>query len=204
LGHGSENRVQVLILTFGTIAWSQSMRSILIATVVVLVVPSLRASEKVENPFKKTKVGDWVEYKMTSPTIEGKTKMTVVAKDDKELTYEVSSTLSFMGKETQAPVQKIKVDLTKNYDPDVIANLKSKDTKIEKVGEGKEKVKVGDKEFDTKWTKLKTSTTVNRITINGEYKMWYSKDVPMSGMVKMETTTSNVTTTVELIGWGSK
>jgi hypothetical protein len=78
----------------------------------VIVVPA-----EEENPFKKANIGDWAEFKLTGSSGEGKTKMTVVAKDDKELTYEVATTYSVGGKEKTVPVQKVKIDLTKPYDP---------------------------------------------------------------------------------------
>jgi hypothetical protein len=158
-----------------------------------------------EDPYKKAKVSDWIEYKMTGTNnIEGKTKMTVVAKDDKELTFEITGTFSFMGKETAIPVQKQKIDLTKSYDPIVAANLKGSGVKIDKVGEGKEKLKVGDKEFDTKWTKLKATTTVNNVTVVNDYQMWFAANVPLSGLVRMDTTSPGFTSKLELIGSGSK
>jgi hypothetical protein len=52
-----------------------------------------------DNPYKKAKIGDWIEYRLTG-TIQGTTKMTVVAKDDKEVSLEVTGTYSFMGMET--------------------------------------------------------------------------------------------------------
>lgn len=157
-----------------------------------------------DNPFRKAKVGDWAEYKMTGPNVAGTTKMTIVAKDDKEVTYEVTAKFSAFGRETTAPVQKIKVDLTKSYDPVMAANLKQNNVKIEKVGEGSEKIQAAGKEFDAKWTKLKATTTVNNVPIVSEFKMWFSKDVPVSGLIKMESTTAAFTTTVELVGSGSK
>ena len=168
-------------------------------------VPALLGADE-ENPLKKAKVGDWVEYKMTGTNnVAGKTKMVVIAKDDKEVTYEITGTFSFMGKETVAPVQKQTVDLTKPYDPAVAAaNLKATNTKIEKTGEGKEKLKVGEKEFDTKWTKLKSTTTVNNITIVSEYQMWFAANVPLSGLVRLDTTAPGVKTKLELVGSGSK
>lgn len=179
------------------------MHSLFPATILICFGSALQAGDQ-ENPFRKGAVGDWVEYAMTGPNMEGKTKMTIVAKDDKEVTYEVAATFAFMGKEMVAPVQKMKIDLTKSYDPIATANLKAKDVKIEREGEGAEKVKVGQKEFDTKWTKLKATATVNNFMVVTDYKMWFSKDVPLSGLVRMETTTSMLTTKLELIGTGHK
>lgn len=157
-----------------------------------------------ENPFKKASVGDWVEYTMTRPGSTGKTKMTIVSKDEKEVVYEVTGSFTAFGREMVAPVQKIKVDLTKSYNPLMAANLQRTGVTFEKQGEGKEKVKLGEKEFETKWTKIKSTSTVNNFTTTTEHKMWFSKAVPLSGLVKMEITSSTVTTTLELIGSGSK
>src|SRR5208282_279183 len=123
------------------------MRLVLPLAMLFCLASSVHAAEA-ENPYKKAAVGDWVEYKMTGPGVEGKTKMTIVAKNDKELSYEVAAT--FNGQ--TAPLQKLKIDLTKSYDPIAAANLKTDNTKIDKVGEGTEKLKIGEKDYDTKWT----------------------------------------------------
>lgn len=175
------------------------MRSHFAVALLICFASSVQGAD-VENPYKKAAVGDWVEYKMTGPNIEGTTKMTIVAKDDKEVSYEVAAT--FNGQ--TAPRQKLKIDLTKSYDAVSAANLKANNTKIETVGEGTEKLKVGDKDYDTKWTKLKSTTTVSNFTIVSEYQMWFAKEVPLSGLVKMDTTTSTITTKLELIGSGHK
>jgi hypothetical protein len=176
------------------------------AAVLLASVQPVRAGE--ENPFKKAKVGDWAEYKMSGPNIEGKTKMTVVAKDAKEVTYEVTGEVAFMGKKLAVPVQKQKIDLAKPYDPTadpiVVANLRKADVKTEKIGEGKVKIKVGEKEFDTKWTRLKLTATANNITVVGDVKMWFSKDVPSSGLVRIEMLTSGMKVKLELTGSGGK
>jgi hypothetical protein len=179
------------------------MNSLCAAAVLVCFVPTVPAAD-VENPFQKAHVGDWVEYRMTGPNMEGKTKMTVVAKDDKAVAYEVAATFSFAGREMVAPVQKLRIDLTKPYDPIVAANLQRTGVKFEKSGEGQGTVVAGGKQFDAKWTQWKASTTTNGMTVVTDYKLWLSKDVPLSGMVRMITTTSGITTNVELIGSGGK
>ena len=177
--------------------------------VLLLCLSSIVHAADDENPFHKAKLGDWAEYKMTGPNVAGTTKMVIVAKDDKEVTYEITSKFSAFGQETVAPAQKIKVDLTKSYDPIIAANLKQNNTKVEKLGEGSEKVKAAGKEIETKWTKQRATTTVNDMKIVTDTKMWFSKDVPVSGMVKMESTTTvpgmpGTSTTVELVKSGSK
>jgi hypothetical protein len=179
------------------------MRSVITIALLVCFAPAIQGAE-VENPYRNAKVGDWVEYKMTGQNIEGSTKMTVVSKDDKEVTYEVAATFSFMGNKTTGPVQTMKIDLTKDYDAISAANLKANNVQIEKLAEGKEKLKTAGKEYDTKWTQLRATSTVNGMTIVTDYKMWFCKDVPLSGLVRMNTTGSGLTTKLELVGSGSK
>jgi hypothetical protein len=169
----------------------------------ISVVPTARAADD-ENPWKNSKVGDWVEYKMTGTGFEAKTKMTIVTKDDNEVGYEVGVTFTVDGKENTVPVQKRTIDLTKSYDPLSAINLQKKNVKLEKVDEGKEKLKIGDKEYDTTWTKTKATATFNNVTSVSEYKMWFSKSVPLSGMVRMDTTVGPITTKMELSGSGRK
>jgi hypothetical protein len=157
-----------------------------------------------DNPYRRAKVGDWAEYKMTGPNIEGTTKMTVVSKSDNEVTYEITSTFSFMGNTTVAPVQTIKIDLTKPYDAISAANLKANNVKIETLEEGKEKVKAAGKEYETTWKKLRSTAAANGMTIVSDYQMWFCKDVPLGGLVRMDTTISDVRTRVELVGTGKK
>ena len=75
---------------------------------------------------------------------------------------------------------------------------------IEKLDEGKEKLKAAGKTYDTKWTKLRATTMVNEMKIVVDHKMWFCKDVPLSGLVRMDTTVSEMTMKLELIGSGSK
>jgi hypothetical protein len=74
-----------------------------------------------------------------------------------------------MGRESAVPVQIQKIDLTKSYDAVVAANLKDGHTKIEKVGEGAERIKVGAGEFDAKWTKLKSTSNVQGMKCQNVY-----------------------------------
>ena len=179
------------------------MRLVIASVLLVCLVPAIRGADD-QNPYRVAKVGDWVEYKMTGQNMEGSTKMTVVSKDEKEVTYEVGASFSFMGNKMVAPVQTMKVDLTKAYDVISAANLKAKNVKIEKLDEGKDKLKVAGKAYDTNWTKYRATATVNEMTIVTDYKMWFSKEVPLSGLVRMDTTASEITTKLELNGSGSK
>jgi hypothetical protein len=173
------------------------------AALLVCFAPAIQGADD-ENPYRNTKVGDWTEYQLTGQNMEGTTKMTVVSKNDKELTFEVAATFSIMGNKMVAPVQTMKIDLTKSYDAISAANLKANNVKIEKLDEGKEKLKAAGKEYDTKWIKLRATTTVNEMMIVMDYKMWFCKEVPLSGLVRMDTTASAIMTKLELIGTGHK
>jgi len=179
--------------------------------VVVSLAPTARCADtkEQENPFKNAKVGDWAEYNMVMMVgpleLKGKSKMVVTAKDDKEVTLKTTSTINGM----ETPAQEAKIDLTKPYDPTQTTGIPgAKDLKVEKKGEGEEKVKVGDKEYKTQWTKMKVTGKAQKQDIDADMKYWTSKDVPLSGMVKMESTSKiggmEIKMTMELIETGSK
>lgn len=174
------------------------MRVLIAATLMVCFVSTAWAADD-ENPWKTAKVGDWVDYKTTGTGFSGKTKMTITARDDKEVTYEITSSFTANGIEMTGPVQTMKIDLTKDYETFAATNMASKDIKLEKIGEGKEKLKIGDKEYDTNWTQTKATSTFSGITTISEYKMWFCKDVPLGGLVKMETKVGTTTSTLELV-----
>ena len=166
--------------------------------------PAAYAADE-ENPFKKAKEGDWAKFKMTTGVmgmnIDGELKMTVTAKTDKEAT--VKSTVTINGMELPGGEQKI--DLTKPYDPTNASGLpKGTDVKVEKLGEGKEKIKIGTKEYDCTWLKIKSSAKIGDMNFDSEMKVWMSKDVPLGGMVKMEMKSKIADATMELKETGSK
>ncbi len=170
-------------------------------------VKAARAAED-ENPFKKAKVGDYTEYKLTTAAMgvnfEGKTKMTLIAKDDKEATVEITGKIMNMGMEVDLPPRKQKIDLTKPYDPTSSANLpKGGDVKIEK-GDGTEKIMAGGKQYECSRIKATSTFKIGDMNIESDVKVWSSKDVPLSGMVKMEMTSKFANVTMELTGSGSK
>jgi hypothetical protein len=133
--------------------------------------------------------------------VDSKTKLTVTAKNNKEATIVTTGKVIIMGKETDVPAQKLKIDLTKPYDPTSEAKLpKGVAVKVEK-GAGTEKIMVGGKEYECTWVKFKTGKKNNET----ETTVWTSKDVPLSGIVKREVKSSvGDTTTMELISFGSK
>jgi hypothetical protein len=170
---------------------------------------SVRAAEE-ENPFKKAKEGDFAKYSMTVNILGQKVEMesisTVAKKTDKEVTLETE-----VKAPPQFPVpkgkQKSTIDLTKPYDPTKqIAGAGPKPT-VEKLKDGKEKIKVAGKEWDCEWQTYKMKMEQGGMTIEGEMKVWNAKDFAF-GAVKMEMSMDiggqKMTTTMELKEQGNE
>lgn len=182
------------------------MKVRLLALVLAAAVPLTARAADEENPYKKVKVGDYATYKMTTKlgdaTLEGTSTQTVTAKDEKEAT--VKMTIKVGGME-QAIEQKI--DLTKPYDPTKTGLPPGADVKVEKLKDGKEKIKAGGKEYECKWETYKVSGSAMGVEISGEVKVWQSKDMPLQ-LVKMESTATvagmKVESTMELTESGHK
>ena len=164
----------------------------LLAAVLALSVASSARAADEDNPFKAAKVGDYAVYTMNTKVatfaITGTITQTVTAKSDKEATLKVTGKVEFGGKEMDIPAQEQKIDLTKPFDPTKGANLPAgADVKVEKGKEGKEKVKVGGKEYDTTWTTYKVKAKAMGQDVDADVKAWMAKDLP-TGMVKMTMT----------------
>jgi hypothetical protein len=172
------------------------------AALAVMLLPAvgLAQEKKEENPFRNAKVGDWASYSMTTSAmgqkLEAAMKMEVTAKDDKSATLKTSMTFNGM----DLPGQETKIDLTKPFDPLAMHGQMPKDVeaKVEKTGEGKEKIKVGGKEYDAAWIKAKVSAKAMGKEINSDFKVWTSKDVPAGGLVKMEMQTKVANMTMDM------
>src|SRR5262245_46337730 len=97
------------------------MKVRLFAVVMALFIAPLVFAADDENPYKKTKVGDFATYKMTTKVagqnVEGTVTQTVVAKDDKEVTLKSSGKVTAMGMDLPVPEKEEKIDLTKPFDP---------------------------------------------------------------------------------------
>ena len=186
-------------------------RALIAALALAAVAPTVRAADD-ENPNKDAKVGDYATYAMTTKIagidVAGTITQTVTKKSDKEATVKVTGEIEFGGNKMKIPEQEQKIDLTKPFDPTKGANLPGgADAKIEKGKEGKEKIKVNGKEYDTTWTEYKVKTKAMGQDIDADVKAWIAKDVP-SGMVKMTMTADiagqKMEMTMELKETGSK
>ena len=182
------------------------MRIRLLSVVMIVCVAPLAApaQEKMENPYKNAKIGDYVGYKMTTSAagkdFEMSMKQTVSAKSDTEVTLKTD--VMFMG--NALPSMDTKIDLTKPFNfADAVTKGKTKG-KFEKTGEGKEKIKVGDKTYDCTWITGKVAAEAKGMKIDSDVKVWMSKSVPMSGMVKLEMKSTQFNVSMEITESGSK
>jgi hypothetical protein len=158
---------------------------LLAAAVALAVVPSTWAADE-ENPYKKAKVGDYATYKMTTKiaglNIEGTVTQTIIAKDDKEATVETTGNVGGM----DIPSQKQTIDLTKPFDPAKASQLPAgADVTVEKLKDGTEKLKVGGKEYDTKWETYKMKLKAMGMDLEADMKVWQASTLNIP-MVKME------------------
>src|SRR5262245_31859423 len=151
---------------------------LLAALSVLAVVPFAFAADE-ENPYKKTKVGDYASYKMVTKVagmnLEGTMKQSCTAKSDKEATIKIEINVNGM----EIPAQEQKIDLTKPYDPTKAALPEGTEATVEKLKDGKEKVKVGGKEYETKWESYKVKAKANGMEVEAEVKVWSSTDIPL-------------------------
>lgn len=169
-----------------------------------------------ENPFKKAKVGDWIEYKTQNSLMQGAgpggaggmgMKMTVTAMSAKEATLKVEVKVG--GKAVpNAPGQEVKVPLDQEFDPTKLTSQgkAGANAKTEKLGEGDETITVNGKKLACKWMEMKTTTTAGGQDVEAKSKIWLAKEgVPLGGMVKMESDVKSpiaMKLTMEATGWG--
>ena len=160
------------------------------AVLAVALAPFVARAADEENPYKKAKVGDYATYKMTTKlmglNLEGTITQTVTGKTDKEATLEITGKVMGM----DIPAQKQTIDLTKPFDPAKASGPLPPGTeaKVEKLKEGKEKVKVGSKEYDTKWETFKMKMKAGGMDIEAEMKVWQTAELNIP-VVKMEMAT---------------
>jgi hypothetical protein len=181
----------------------------LLPAALVLLVPFAATAADDDNPYKTAKVGDYATYKLDMKfgglNINGSITSKVTAKTDKEATVKATGMINGM----PIPEQEQKIDLTKPFDPTKAGGTLpgGGEAKAEKLKEGKEKLKVAGKEYETTWTTYKVTAKAQGMDITADVKAWMSKDIPL-GMAKMEMT-SNVggqamSMTMELTETGNK
>jgi hypothetical protein len=160
------------------------------AVLAIAVAPFVARAADEENPYKKAKVGDFATYKMTTKAMgfnaEATVTQTVVENDGKEVTIETTG--KFMGMDINVPKQKI--DLSKPFDPTKATGPMpaGAQAQVEKLKEGKEKLKVGSKEYETKWETYKVKMKAAGMDFESDMKVWQAKDLTIP-VVKVEVTT---------------
>lgn len=166
------------------------------------------AAAAADNPYKTAKVGEWIEYAMTTQVMgqgmKMKTKQTVIARDEVSVTVK---TESWMGSQ-QMPSSEQKILFEKPFEP---YNLDAKltDAVVTPMGTGSETLTVGGKTYPCQWSKVHIVAT-KPMPMDSITKVWTTKGIPMSGTVKMETDTTmkmgekSMATkmTMELTGFG--
>lgn len=165
------------------------MPSRLLVGLLLAAVAPLAARGADDHPLKNAKVGDFVTYKVSvnfgGMDLSGTSTQTVTAKSDKEVTVKTAGKMNDM----DFPESEQKIDLTKPFDPTKMAAPPGSEAKFEKLKDGTEKLKVGDKTYDTTWTTYKMTASGMGQDITGEVKVWMAKDVPF-GVAKTETKVS--------------
>ena len=161
-----------------------------------------------DNPLKNAKVGEYVDFKMTTDTagtkMEMQMKQTVIAKDDVSVTLRTETTV---GKQKMPP-QDTKIMLNQPYEP-YKAGLT--DAVITPLGEGNENITVGGKPYACHWAKVKV-VAAKPTAVTSTTTVWSCKDVPVNGMVKMVSDSTmkvngkdmNTKMTMELVAAGKK
>jgi len=161
-------------------------------------VPTVSADDKVEMPLKNAKLGEWVEYKLTAQGVPQPItiRQTVSDRTDTDLTVKIETS---MGGVKQPAKSKV-LSLSKPYDPIKMLQDEAGPFKGEvRVGKtGTEDLKVNGKELKTTWTEAEMSGEIMGKKVTTKLKVWQTKDVPLSGMVKMDMKMDNMGATSEM------
>ncbi|MCE9531681.1 MAG: hypothetical protein K8T89_11250 [Planctomycetes bacterium] len=154
-----------------------------------------------ENFYRAARLGDWIEWKSGSEKSPVIMRHSVIAKSDKELTIRIDQNVD--GKAAKAI--EYKVDLVGPWPP-VMPPNPDLVTKREELGSGTETLTIGDKKYDCKWVKTKSTfistfqkKETTTVTIS---KTWTCKDVPLGGSVRAETEINGKVHTTEISGFG--
>lgn len=183
---------------------SRTMKSWAVVILVALSLPTLIWAA--DNPLKNAKVGEHIEFVMITETMgakmEMKMKQTVIARDEVSVT--LRTVMTTMGKEM--PAQDSKIMLNQPYEP---YKQGFTDAVVTPLGEGNETITVGGKPYACHWAKVKVVAT-KPTAVEATTTVWSSKDVPVSGMVRMVTESTmkmegkamNTKMTMELVSAG--
>jgi hypothetical protein len=145
--------------------------------------PAPKSKAEDDVPYKSAKVGDFATYKITTKvagtSVDGVMTQTISAKSDKEMTIKATAKMTANGMDIPTPEQESTIDLTKPYDPIKSGILGQGGAggaapMVEKLKEGKEKLKVAGKEYEATWTTYKLQMNGGGQQVEAEMKVWTS------------------------------
>lgn len=147
------------------------------------------AWQDAENPYRKAKVGDWVEY---TAEFGGQTmtmRQTVTAKTDK-----VAKVKTEMKIGTNAmPGTEFEIPLDKPLDPKHFQSMGTQrgnpKAKVKELERKPDTIKAAGKEFQATLYKMQSEVDFNGQTLTSTVTVWVSPDAPLSGMVKLQVET---------------
>lgn len=157
-----------------------------------------------ETPLSRSKVGDWIDYKMALVTLKGPADIalgiTVRRRTEEEAVLDISRTI---GDKTEHKEERIDVS-RRNSLLDSI--LDDPATTIVEQEKGEEKIQVGERSLECTWQiyNITTVTTMRlRPQIKGTLKIWRSEALPIDGTAKIDLAYSiGIKMNMELAGFG--
>jgi acetyl esterase/lipase len=154
----------------------------------MLVKRNIPDANQADNYLKSAKVGDWIEHKTGTVVM----RHTVTARTEDSVTLRIDQTVD--GKKSEPIEQK--------FDLKAPPPKPDPNTKMEKVDSGKETLTVDGKKYECEWVKTKTTITMGEKSMAFMSKGWVCKDLPLSGVVRIEFEAGGVTGLTELTGFG--
>jgi hypothetical protein len=152
-----------------------------------------------DNLYRSAKVGDWVEYTYSGPP-KFVSRQTVTARAADKLTLKTEQIVDGKAGETTETV----IDLKGPYPPAAKDPKPAYTTNTELLETSKETRKVRGRSLECEIVKRRTTM---KPTGGGKesvavLKYWTSNDVPLGGLVRMETDVGGTKMVTELTGWG--
>lgn len=151
------------------------------------------STEQVDNPWSQSTVGDWSEYKTVIGPMVALTRLTVTAKDEKNVTIERRVTREdFVKTFTQH------IPLDKPWTRSILTPPPS--VTVKNVGDGTETLTIGGKEYKCLWVKIRATTQ----NMDDTLTIWRCNEVPVDGLVKAVGVTKNGEGSISevLVGFG--
>ena len=163
--------------------------------------------------LRNAKVGDWVIHSTivevggdAGARIAHTTKLTVKAKDDKNVTL----VLEMESQGQKRPAQEVLVPLDRPYDfMDPAGGIEG--AKVETLAQGEQTLEVGTRRYRCRWVEQRFTVSQEGMQSVTTSKAWVCRDVPWGGMVKWVASTdtkageqsTKMSYTMELIDAGS-